>query len=69
MREDTLRYAIAYRNENDEYIEELFATYEEAKKTAEEISESGHEVYGILHWYFKSIEHQLINNKTILIPP
>lgn len=47
MREDTLRYAIAYRNENDEYIEELFATYEEAKDAMDELSRY-FEVYGVL---------------------
>ena len=41
MREDTLRYAIAYRNE------ELFATYEEAKQAKDELSRY-FEVYGIL---------------------
>ena len=47
--ECTFGYGVAYLNENGEYSEAFFATYEEAKKTAEEISESGHEVYGILH--------------------
>ena len=55
MREDTLRYAIAYRNENDEYIELIFDSYEEAKEAKEELS-AYFEVYGIMRWYFKSIE-------------
>ena len=59
MKEDTLRYAIAYRNENDEYIEELFATYEEAKQAKDELSRY-FEVYGIMSWYFKV--HRNINH-------
>ena len=47
MREDTLRYAIAYRNENDEYIELIFDSYEEAKEAKEELS-AYFEVYGIM---------------------
>lgn len=53
MREDTLRYAVAYRDEEGEYTETFFATYEEAKKAAEELS-AYFEVYGILRWYFKT---------------
>lgn len=47
MREDTLRYAVAYRDEEGEYTETFFATYEEAKKAVEELS-SWYEVLGIL---------------------
>ena len=47
MREDTLRYAVAYRDENDEYIEELFATYEEAKQAKDELSRY-FEVYDVM---------------------
>ena len=47
MREDALRYAVAYRDENDEYTETFFATYEEAKEAVEELS-AYFEVYGIL---------------------
>ena len=46
MRE-TLRYAVAYRDEEGEYTETFFATYEEAKKAVEELS-AYFEVYGIL---------------------
>lgn len=46
MRE-TLRYAVAYRDENDEYTEVFFATYEEAKQAKDELS-AYFEVYGIL---------------------
>ena len=53
MREDTLRYAVAYRDEEGEYTETFFATYEEAKKAVEELS-AYFEVYGILRWYFKT---------------
>lgn len=47
MREDSLRYTVAYRDEEGEYTETFFATYEEAKKAVEELSEY-FEVYGIL---------------------
>ena len=46
MRE-TLHYAVAYRDEEGEYTETFFATYEEAKEAAEELS-AYFEVYGIL---------------------
>ena len=51
MRE-TLRYAVAYRDEEGEYTETFFATYEEAKNAVEELS-AYFEVYGILRWYLK----------------
>ena len=47
MREDTLRYAVAYRDEEGEYTETFFATYELLKMVAEELS-AYFEVYGIL---------------------
>ena len=43
----SLRYAVAYRDEEGEYTEVFFASYAEAKKAAEELS-AYFEVYGIL---------------------
>ena len=47
MKEDALRYGVEYINEHGELTVEYFATYEEAKKAVEELSEY-FEVYGIL---------------------
>ena len=47
MREDTLRYAVAYRDEEGEYTETFFATYEEAKQAKDELSRY-FEVYGVM---------------------
>ena len=44
---DALRYGVEYINEHGELTVEYFATYNEAKQAAEELS-AYFEVYGIL---------------------